>query len=153
MYGLTWSFFGRCDLKYRLKILLKKESSSQLLLDRFREDNDEKNEFNVDNDGAITVLTVINNNRTSLVTKDKTVCSFKDLNALAFSRLKLFLEKASLLQLLFDVLFDDKDYGDGTNNSSPKYPVASDNRTIGLVTNDDYHIDGSKCRILPYNNS
>ena len=42
IFGLTRSFFGRCDLLYCLKILLKKGSSSQLLLDRFCEDNDEK---------------------------------------------------------------------------------------------------------------
>ena len=84
MYGLTRSFFGRCDLIYRLKILLKKVSSSQLLLDRFREDNNEKNEFYVDNDGSAISPPIVTNNRTSLFTTDKAVHPSKDLNALAY---------------------------------------------------------------------
>ena len=81
-------------------------------------------------------------------------------------RLKLFLKKVSLSQLLFErserkkfknkkkllLLVDD----DGTN--SIKTPAANDNRTFGLVSDDDYpnsRCPTRKCTILTiyYNNN
>mmetsp|Transcript_3715 Transcript_3715/g.4124 ORF Transcript_3715/g.4124 Transcript_3715/m.4124 type:complete len:188 (+) Transcript_3715:158-721(+) len=77
------------------------------------------------------------------------------------SRLKIFLKKVSLPQLLFErsesknnkkkllLVHDD----DGTN-SRIKTPAATDNRTFGLVTDDDYPDNRVECRTLTiYNNN
>ena len=156
--GLIKPGLGRRGILYRLKILLKKGSLPQLLFDQFFHDDKDKNKDLIDNDGAISP-TIVTNNRTSLFANgDKPVHSSKDLNALACRlryRLKLFLNKTSLSQLVLDILFDDHDYCDSNNNSCTKTPV-TDNRTIGLViTDNDYHSDGSECRTLTifYNNN
>ena len=114
----------------------------QLLFDRLSESNNENNKYYINNDGKAISSPIVTNNRISLFA----VHSFKDLNALACRlryRLKLFLNKTSLPQLVLDMLFDDHDNSDSNNNRSTKNPAAHDNRTIGLVTDNDYYADGS----------
>ena len=104
--GTVIPYLGWRDLMYCVTLFLKKSKLPQLLLDRLSHNifNMGKNKYYDNNGGAITLLTVIDN-RTSLVATDKTVHLSMDLNALAYSmyRLKLFLEKVSLPQLLLAI--------------------------------------------------